>query len=130
MSLSETVTRFNMLYLGDSLLEQMVFDVGKAECKMRFNSASVLKKEQGDIFDPEVRFEPAELTLVGVLSVSFVDGPYQLNSTVVGFGASTAADGTHVQFTFQLTGGFDAASFMATICFVADGFTLGSATAA
>jgi hypothetical protein len=54
-------------------------------------------------------------------------GPYQLNSTVVGFGASEAANAQqYVEFSFDLTGGHDPEAFLVKVRIVAKDFEFGS----
>jgi hypothetical protein len=121
---TDVVGRFGQLYLGDSLLLQLVLDTTASECRLTFNLGKVLRPGSSDIFDPERTFRPAILVLRDVKSVHFADGPYQLNSTVVDFEATAAGDG-RIDFKFVMTGGTDNDSFMATLKVVATDFGFG-----
>lgn len=112
MDRTDLVREFNRLYLGDSLLQQVVLDIGEAKCQLRFNAGKVLKAEGASIFEPEAKFEPALLRFRGVRSLYCEGGPYQLNSTVVDFGAAPSGDGDYIEFYFDLTGGTDPEAFM------------------
>jgi len=52
----EVVSRFNRLYLGDSLLLKVELNTGGSECKLTFNAGSVLRAEDTNTFEPEARF--------------------------------------------------------------------------
>jgi hypothetical protein len=106
---------FNRLYLGDSLLQQVVLDIGEAKCQLKFNAGKVLKAEGASIFEPEAKFEPAFLRFRGVRSLCCEGGPYQLNSTVVDFGAAPSEDSDCIEFYFDLTGGTDPEAFMVKV---------------
>jgi hypothetical protein len=123
------VREFNRLYLGDSLLQHVVLDIGAAECRLGFDAARVLVAEGASIFEPEASFAPAWLRLVAVRSVRCEGGRYQLNSTVVDFGAAPHGDGDGIAFWFALTGGADPDGFLVTVTIVAASFQLGPATA-
>jgi hypothetical protein len=125
MDRTEIVTRFNRLYLGDSLLQQVELKIGEAECRLTFNAGKVLKAEGGSIFEPEAKFAPAVLRLQGVRSISCEGGRYQLNSTVLDFGATPSEDRVHIDFYFDLTGGTDPDAFMVKVKFEARGFDFG-----
>ncbi|WP_338873172.1 hypothetical protein [Myxococcus stipitatus] len=63
---TEFVSRFNDLYLGDSLLQSVEFKIPEAECRLTFSAGKVLKAGGGSIFEAEARFAPALLRLQGV----------------------------------------------------------------
>ena len=125
MDVGETVGRFNKLYLGDSLLQQVVLDIAEARCLLKFNAGKVLKAEGASIFEPQEKHEPALLRFDGVRSIS-CDGRYQLNSTVVDFGSAPAGD-DHVEFYFDLTGGADRDAFLVRVKVLATSFEFGRA---
>jgi hypothetical protein len=111
MAIVNTISRFNILYIGDSLLERLELNTQEAACHLRFSMARVLEAEGASIFEPRARYEPAWLRLSGVRSIRF-DRGYQLNSTVVDFGAIDHGDGEYIEFYFELTGGVDPAAFL------------------
>jgi hypothetical protein len=117
----EIVNRFNTLYLGDSLLQEISVETGSAQCRLRFSAGSVLKKG-GTIFDPELRFEPALLRLHAVKSIQCEGGPYRLNSTVVDFGAAPTDHDDLIEFSFDMTGGTDPESFLVKVTIRAEDF--------
>lgn len=119
------MSRFNRLYLGDSLLQRILVDTAEARCLMRFSSGKVLKGDGSSIFDPEARFEPAQLVVSGVRSIGFDGGLYQLNATVVDFGAVLANVTGYVELFFDLTGGSDPSAFMVRMKIVARDFRFG-----
>lgn len=125
MNRAEIAARFNNLYFGDSLLEEVVLSTATATCRFRFNTAKVLKGKGASIFDPEASFAPALLRLEGVKSILCEGGTYQLNSTVVDFGAVLIDGGDHVEFYFDLTGGTEPESFMVRIKVLAREFLFG-----
>jgi len=124
MSQVELLRRFNSLYLGDSMLEMVQLKTGEAECRLRFNSGKVLKDDGTTIFSPESKFEPASLWLYGVRSIE-CNGPYQLNSTVVDFGAKPNVEVGFIDFHFDLTGGTDPDAFLVKVKIVAKDFLFG-----
>lgn len=115
--------RFNLLQLGDSLLERFDIRTIDAARALRFSGDSALKSGEAGIFDPAAEFAPAQLRFEGVKSISF-DGRYELNSTVVDFGASS--DGTNVVFYFDLTGGRSRDAFLVRVEIVAALFSFGA----
>lgn len=126
MDRAEIVSRFNRLYLGDSLLQRVEVKIGEAECRLTFNSGNVLKAEGASIFDPEAKFAPAMLRLRGLRSISGEGATrYQLNSTVVDFGAATGRNPDYIEFYLVLTGGTDPDAFMAKVTFEAKDFDFG-----
>jgi len=125
MDRTEIVREFNRLYLGDSLLQQVVLDIMEATCRLKFNAGKVLKAERASIFEPEAKFEPASLRFQGVRSLSCAGGPYQLNSTVVDFGAAPSGDRDYIEFYFDLTGGTDPEAFMVQVKILAKYFEFG-----
>ncbi len=125
MERNETVSLFNRLYLGDSLLQKVELVTGEAEARLIFNAGKRLKTQGGSIFEPEAAFAPAVLLLQGVRSISCEGSSYQLNSTVVGFGAGPCDDDPYIDFWFELTGGTDPEAFMVKMKVVAKGFTFG-----
>lgn len=124
MDRARLASTFNELYLGDSLLEAIELKTAQAECRLRFNAGKILKGNGASIFDPKARFEPALLCLHGVRSIA-CGGVYQLNSTVVDFGAAATADGQYVDFYFDLTGGTDPDAYLVRINIVARSFDFG-----
>jgi len=129
MTTAEIARRFNLIYIGDSLLELLELRTGEAECHLRFNMAKVLEAEGANIFEPRAKYEPAWLRFLGVRSISF-DRSYQLNSTVVDFGAIDHGDGAHLEFYFDLTGGVDPDAFLVKVRILAKDFDLGPDMAA
>jgi hypothetical protein len=124
MTIANTVSRFNSLYIGDSLLERLELNTQGAECHFRFTMAKVLAAEGASIFEPLAKYEPGWLRLSGVRSISFDQG-YQLNSTVVDFGAVDHGDGEYIEFYFDLTGGTDPDAFLVRLTILAKDFELG-----
>ncbi|WP_257450598.1 hypothetical protein [Archangium lipolyticum] len=127
MERTKIISRFNTLYLGDSLLQQVELKIGEAECLLKFNAGKVLRAEGASIFDAEARFAPALLRLQGVRSITCEGGRYQLNSTVVDFGAVASADREYIEFYLDLTGGTDPDAFMVKVKFEAKAFEFGPA---
>ncbi len=125
MDRTEMMTGFNRLYLGDSLLQQVELKIVDAECRLRFNAGMVLKAKEASIFEPEAKYAPAVLRLEGVRSITFEGGRYQLNSTVVDFGAVPGTDCDHIEFYFDLTGGVDPDAFLVRLKFEAKAFAFG-----
>lgn len=125
MSAADSVANFELVYIGDSLLKVLEIQTGGATCRLRFDAGMVLSPGSMDIFQPEEKFAPAFLNIFGVRSLTF-DGSYQLNSTVVGFGAEALAGGEYVEFYFVLTGGTDPDAFMVKLRIVGRSFTFGS----
>jgi hypothetical protein len=125
MERAEIITRFNTLVsLGDALLQVVELRTGEAECRVKFDFARKLKAEGASIFDPEENFEPASLCLRGVQSI-VCDGTYQLNSTVVDFGAAPSGDREFIEFYFELSGGTDPDAFLVKVKILATDFQLG-----
>lgn len=121
----EMVARFNTrLSLGDALLQIMELRTGAAECRLKFESGGLLGVESTSSFDMEARYKPASLWFHGVRSIDF-DGSYQLNSTVVDFGASARSDSEYIEFYFDLTGGHDAERYYVKMKIVAKSFEYG-----
>jgi hypothetical protein len=124
---AEVISRFEAIYLGDSLLEVIELRTADAECRLTFNAGKVLKADGSSIFEPEATFEPACLALLGVRSLHCEGGPYQLNATVVGFGAEPGSVPGFIEFYLDLTGGIDPAAFMVRMTFLATHFEFGPA---
>jgi hypothetical protein len=125
METSDIVARFDCIYLGDSLLEELTFRTAEAQCSLRFHAGSLLAGPEASIFEPVARYKPALLRLDGVRSVQFEGAPaYQLNATVVDFGARPVEDG-HVEYHFDLTGGADPDAFLVKLKIVARDFAFG-----
>ena len=121
------VREFNRPYLGDSLLQQVVLNTGAASCGLTFDGVRRLKAEGASIFDPEATFTPALLRFRGVRSIDRDGAAYQLNSTVIGFGAAPVGDGDLIEFHFVLTGGHDPEAFMVRLNISVVGFDFGPA---
>lgn len=121
---SDTLARFNCLYLGDSVLQKVVIDVAAGECVLEFHAGKVLHAENENIFEPVEKFAPARLRLLELTAISCDGGGYQLNSTVVDFGAELGANESLV-FYFDLTGGWDPDAFVVRLKFVAKNFSFG-----
>ncbi|HSC87609.1 MAG TPA: hypothetical protein VLC09_10080 [Polyangiaceae bacterium] len=124
-SRDEVIRQFGQLYLGDSVLERLVLDNVGETCLLEFHSGKLLQSPTSSIFEPLEKFEPALLRFRGVRSFHVEGGPYQLNSTVVGFGAVASEADNHVEFRFDLTGGIDPEAFWATMKIVAERFEFG-----
>lgn len=126
-SRAEVIERFNRLSLADSMLEVIEIRTGKAECRMKFESGGVLRSEGASIFDPkafEAVYEPALLRFLDVRSM-VCGGAYQLNSTVVDYGAEPSVNREYIEFYFDLTGGSDPEAFLVRLKFLAKDFELG-----
>ena len=108
------------------MLQQFVMETAEAQCRLRFNSGKVLKSEGTSIFDPETKFEPALLHLHAVKSICWEPTSYQLNSTVVDFGAVPSTDNGYIEFYFDLTGGTDPESFLVRVKVLARDFAFGT----
>jgi len=123
---TEIATRFNRrLSLGDALLQVLELRTGAAQCRLKFESGRLLKDEEVSWpSEPEARFEPASLCFHGVRSIDF-DGSYQLNSTVIDFGATSNGSSEYVEFYFDLTGGRDPECFIVKLKIVAKSFEYG-----
>lgn len=122
---SDIITRFNtVVSLGDSLLQVMEVKTGMAECRLKFDFGRILSIDKPSIFDPKAKFAPASLLLRGVKSIIF-DGEYQLNSTVIDYGATPSESGEHVEFYLELSGGTDPDAFLVKVTFRAMDFDFG-----
>jgi hypothetical protein len=119
--------RFNGLYLGDAVLQHVELRIASAECLLTFDRGMILKPG-GTIFAPEVSFVPALLSFRRVRTISCEGGRYQLNSTVVDFGAEPSTVEGYVTFSLHLTGGTDPDAFMAKVRIEASDFTFGRVT--
>ena len=104
MTPSETVEKFEVVRLHDSMVEKLTVSPVDDRCSLRLHAGSVLRKKGGDIFDPLVRHAPALLVIDGVHELGF-EGRYQLNATIVDNAAKTLPDCVHVEFTFVLKDG-------------------------
>jgi hypothetical protein len=125
LEVSQVVGRFSRVYLGDSLIQRIELDMVHARITFLCNSALILREGQNaDIFNPEQRHQPAQMTFDGVKSISCPEGRFYLNSTIVDFGANPADDEGLIEFRMQLTGGFDNDSFMRSLIIVARDFSL------
>ncbi|WP_224241737.1 hypothetical protein [Hyalangium gracile] len=125
MDRTQIVTNFNALYLGDSLLQQVELKIGDAECRLKFNSGKVLEAEGASIFEPKEMFAPAVLRLQGIRSITCEGGRYQLNSTVVDFGAVISKEHEYIDFYFELSGGTNPDAFLVKLKFEAMSFDFG-----
>lgn len=125
MERAAIIKRFNtLLSLADSLLGVLELRTGEAECRLKFDFARVLRAEGASIFDPEAVYKPASLRLFGVRSIVF-SGTYQLNSTVVDFGAEPSDEDDFIEFYFDLTGGSDPDAFLVRLKILAKEFEFG-----
>ena len=115
----ENLARFDRIYVGDSLLHLMEIRTGDANCRLHLDVGKILKPGSKDIFDPQTQFSPASLVFKGLRSVNIEGGHYELNSTIVDFGAKPASVEGLIEFFFVLTGGITQESFMARLNFVA-----------
>jgi hypothetical protein len=120
----DVMHRFEKIYIGDSLIERIELNLVTTVCKVFLNGASLLK-EEGDIFNPAQRFEPACLSFKGVKSITCPEGEYYLNNTVVDFEVSMVDDDLG-RFTLQMTGGRENETFMRSLTLVARDFSLDS----
>jgi hypothetical protein len=126
MDQQDIVNRFNSLVaLDDSLLQTVRLQTGKAECGLEFDFARLLAGEGANIFSPEAVYRPALLTFHGIRSIYCEGATYQLNSTVVGFGAELSTIDGYCEFYFELTGGTDPDAFMAKVKIIAKDYSFG-----
>jgi|GEM_PF-3518366 len=121
-TIDEQVRRFHSLHLGDTLLKRIELRTAEAKCILEFSRGSVLASERASVEEPVAEFAPALLVLNGVVSASF-GHRYELNSTVVDFGAVPNND--VMDFYFDLTGGYTQDGFIAKLVFQASGFLFG-----
>ena len=126
MTPNAVVERFKKLSLGDSMIQVIELRTGEARCHIQLDTGSVLSSEHASIFESEAEFAPALLALEGVRSTSWEGGVYQLNSTVVDFGAAISDIEGYVDFYFDLTGGTDPDSFLVKLRIVAKSFAFGA----
>lgn len=124
MSALDVVSRFEKVYIGDSLIERIELNLVTAVCRVFLNGASLLR-EVTDVFNPAQRFEPACLSFQGTQSVTCAEGEFYLNNTVVDFDAS-AIDDALVRFKLEMTGGLTNETFMRSLVLVARDFSLGA----
>ena len=110
----ETLTRFHSIHIADALIQEIAIENGQARCRFELSRAAILDSPGADRYAPKVRFSPATLEFTGVRAISFSE-QYQLNATIVDFGAVVHSDGEHLEFWFELTGGTDPDAFMASI---------------
>jgi hypothetical protein len=125
MSSLDVVSRFEKVYIGDSLIERIELNLVTAVCKVLLSEASLLR-EVTDIFNPAQRFEPACLRFEGVQSITCAEGEFYLNNTVVDFDASAVND-AQVKFKLEMTGGRENETFMRSLVLIARDFALGAA---
>ncbi|MBL8718920.1 MAG: hypothetical protein JNL79_23255 [Myxococcales bacterium] len=111
--------RFDVVALGDALLQTIELKTGGAECRLVFDFGRLITDPTASIFDAPV-YCPACLVFSGVRSLAFDLSSYQLNSTVVGHGATQR--GAEVEFYLDLTGGWDNDHFMVRLTIVAEDF--------
>lgn len=124
-TISQAVDRFSRVYLGDSLIRRIEIDMVQAQMTFLCTSALLLRNSQNaDIFDPEQRYQPAQLSFDGVKSISCPEGQFYLNSTIVDFDAKSAGDEGLIEFRMEMTGGFDNDSFIRSLIIVARDFSL------
>ena len=125
MDRAKVVLEFNRLYMGDSLLEAVELRIAEATCHFTFNAGSRLSSEAASIFEPEARYAPAILAFEEVHSISCEGSSYQLNSTVVDFGATIKGERDQIEFYIDLTGGRDSDAFLVKLRIVAKSFVFG-----
>jgi hypothetical protein len=127
-NVSQVLARFRRVYLGDSLIQRIAIDMVHAQITFLCTSALILKDSQNaDIFNPEQRHQPAQMTFEGVKSIACPEGRFYLNSTIVDFDAKPADDEGLIDFRIEMTGGFDNDSFMRSLIIVARDFSLATA---
>lgn len=125
---SQVIARFNRVYLGDSVIQRIEIDMGRAQMTFLCNSALLLRGDQNaDIFDPERRYQPAQLTFDGVKCFSCPEGRFYLNTTIVHFEAKPADYEGLIESRIEVTGGFDNEFFMRSLIIVARDFSLTTA---
>ncbi len=122
----DVISEFDRVYIGDSFIEKIELNLAKERCVFFLDHALLLKNGSSDIFDPAERFTPAILILEGVVSISFLEGNYYFNTTIIDF-KGTLLKNNLVEFTFTMTGGIDNESFIRTIIVIAKNFTISSA---
>ena len=120
--MDKRVQRFHSLHLGDSLLQRLEIRNAEAQCIFEFSRGSVLSHERASIFEPKFEYSPAILIVKRTTSI-FCGGNYELNSTVIDFGAQVRAE--EVEFSFELTGGHSEEGFIAQLRIVGGDFRFG-----
>jgi hypothetical protein len=122
-----TAQRFNRIYIGDSVIERIELNLSTAQCNVILDRAILLREgSPPNIFDPAVKYEPACLTFKGLQSIYCPEGKFYLNNTIVNFGAEALGEDL-VEFSLEVTGGYDNETFMRSLVFVALDFSLSSA---
>jgi hypothetical protein len=125
-SKKDVLKRFKRIYLGDSLIKRIEFDIEHRQCLFLLNAALELKDEPNpSIFDPARRFKPASLVFSGVRSIVCPEGEFFLNSTIIDFEVAPDENSELVRFYLRMTGGFDNESFMRSLVVKARDFYLG-----
>ncbi len=115
--------RFRRVYIGDSVVKHIEFDLESFQCNLLLDAASLLKDvEVPSIFDPEQRYSPACLAFKSVKRLSWPEGDYYFNNTIVEFSAAPYKD--LVEFKLVLTGGLTNESFMRSFVILAEDFSL------
>lgn len=123
----DTVKRFQRIYIGDSLIQNLSLDFRKMQCVLLMSSVSLLKDEdKANIFDAAERHAPAVLTFDDVKSIACPEGVFYLNATVVEFEAVAQAHSDLVTFRLLMTGGYDNDSFMRSLVIEAKNFSFDS----
>ncbi|HEX8561264.1 MAG TPA: hypothetical protein VF668_24445 [Pyrinomonadaceae bacterium] len=121
----DVVRRFEKVYIGDSLIERIELNLFTAVCKIFLSGASLLE-EEGKIFNPAQRYEPACLSFKDVKSITCPEGEFYLNNTVVDFEATMVGHDL-VSFRLEMTGGRENETFMRSLVLVAHDFSLDAA---
>lgn len=122
----DIVQRFQRIYIGDSLIQNLSLDFREMRCVLLMSSASLLKDTANpNIFDAAERYVPAVLSFDGVQSIACPEGVFYLNATVVEFEAVAEANSTLVTFRMVMTGGYDNESFMRSLVIKSRSFSLG-----
>jgi hypothetical protein len=125
-AVDDIVKRFQRIYIGDSLIQNLSLDFREMRCVLLMSSVSLLKdEEKANIFDVAERYAPAVLTFDGVKSIACPEGAFYLNATVVEFEASAEANSDLVTFRMMMTGGYDNESFMRSLVIEAKSFSFG-----
>jgi hypothetical protein len=125
----QVIQRFQYIYIGDSVIEEISIDFQCMKCTFLLSHGSILKDYlQPNIFDPAQRYKPAALVFCEVLLISFPEGDFYLNSTIVDFEATLDEESNLVSFRLEMTGGIDNESFMRSIIIKAQDFYIEAAS--
>lgn len=118
------IERFDLLYLGDEFIRQIILDISKQTCSLALSGASIHKLPI-KAFDYDITYQPATIDFLEVKSVNLPD--YCLNLQIVEYEINKTMHDDFYNFSFTMTGGWSNDTFMRTIEIIAKDFSLSGA---